>query len=116
MSPNQKLAPLLAGRTVVSVDPPAAPAAPPASPFAPSGESTWRVRFADGSTLAVRTDGTPPDGADGARNVPVVDVLQRGTRFTLALGGAGGRLTFRTAEPAACVLLRDGKGRMEYAD
>ena len=138
MSRNQKLAPLLAGRTIAAIEPPA-PAAPtttPTSAFAPSPGTTWHVRFSDGSTLAVRTDGTGPAGADQAPTGPVADVTQHGTTLALAFGPAAGAnaggtaggnaavadptpaapLVFQTAELAACVMLRDPQGRMTYAD
>lgn len=136
MSRNQKLTPLLRGRDVAAVEPPARNAPAPASRFAPSQGTTWHVHFGDGSTLAVRTDGTPPEGLDRAEHTAVTDVSQRGTTLTLTLGAAASTstsaapaapagtvaphtppaLVFRTAEPAACVMLRDAEGRMEYAD
>ena len=114
MPHNQKLAPLLAGRAVAAVEPPAPDAPAPASRFAPSPAATWHVRFADGSSLAVRTDGTAPQGVERAGGSVVADVVQKGTTLTLA--GQGGAIVFHTAEPAGCVMLRDGQGRMEYAD
>ncbi|GJG86499.1 hypothetical protein tb265_16800 [Gemmatimonadetes bacterium T265] len=117
MAHNQKLTPLLAGRVVAAVEPPSPAAPAPASRFAPSPAATWHVRFGDGSTLAVRTDGTAPTGADRAIGAAVSDVTQKGTTFTLVLGApAAGSLLFHTAEAAACVMLRDAKGQMEYAD
>ena len=140
MPRNQKLAPLLHGRVVASVEPPALTATPPASPFAPSPAATWHVHLADGSILAVRTDGTAPSGVDHAAGASLVDVTQHGTELTLTLGPAApsanaaaasalsaaphvaaaapasATLVFHTAEPAGCVMLRDGKGAMEYAD
>lgn len=123
MARNQKLTPLLAGRVVAAVEPPA-PAPAPASRFAPSPAATWHVRFGNGSTLAVRTDGTPPEGVEGGPGAAVTDVTQRGTTLALVLGaaaagtapGAPAVLVFHTAEPTACVMLRDAKGNMEYAD
>ena len=123
MSRNQKLTPLLGGRTVTAVEPPTpTAAATPAPAFAPTQGATWHVRFADGSTLAVRTDGTAPAGADGAHGAAVTDVTQRGTTLTIAFGAGatgakgGAALVFQTAEATACVMLRDAQGRMEYAD
>ncbi len=123
MSRNQKLAPLLRGRTITAVEPPAPAASAPASPFAPSPAATWHVRFGDGSSLAVRTDGTAPAGADGATGLAVQDVTQRGTTLTLGLAtppqpaaSPAVALVFHTAEASACVMLRDAKGAMEYAD
>ena len=114
---NQKLAPLLAGRAVAGVDPPPAAVAPPASPFAPSAATTWRVRLGDGAVLTVRTNGTPPAGTERAATAAVVDVAQQGTTLTLLLAGDPSRaLVFHTAEPSACVMLRDAQGRMLYAD
>lgn len=115
MARNQKLAPLLTERTVAAVDPPASAVPAPVSRFAPSAGATWTVRFDDGSTLAVRTDGTPPEGAEVAHGVAVGDVTQRGTTLTLALAG-GKALAFHTAEASGCVLLRDAQGAMVYAD
>ncbi len=116
MPRNQKLAPLLAGRAVTAVEPPALDVPAPASRFAPSQAATWHVRFADGSTLAVRTDGTAPEGVERAGGGAVADVVQKGTTLTLTLAGTGGAIVFHTAEPSACVMLRDGHGKMEYAD
>ena len=130
MARNQKLAPLLAGRVIATVEPPAAQPAAPVSRFAPSAGATWTVRFADGSALTVRTDGSPPDGAERAGGAAVSDVTQRGTTLTLALAAGAspnappsaagaalaGALVFHTAEASGCVMLRDAKGAMEYAD
>lgn len=118
MSPPS-LGALLAGKVVAAVEapgtpPPAgAPPAPPPGPFTPAGP-TWHVRFADGAVLAVRTDGSPVR-VPAAPGAAVVGVRQHGTALTVLLAG-GAALAFRTAEESGCVLLRDGAGRMAYAD
>lgn len=116
MARNQKLAPRLVGRAVVAVEPPAAHPAAPVSRFAPSAGATWTVRLNDGSALAVRTDGAPPQGGAGAVGGHVADVTQRGTTLTLALADGKGALVFHTAEASGCVLLRGSDGGMLYAD
>ncbi len=115
MARNQKLAPLLAGRPVAAVEPPALDDRAPVSRFVASPAATWHVRFGDGSALAVRTDGSAPQGADQGAGGKVASVEQKGTTLTLALEG-GKAVVFRTAESAGCVMLRDAKGAMEYAD
>lgn len=130
MAHQQKLTPLLEGHVIAAVEPPApaAQTAAPVSPFAPSRAATWQVRFADGSTLGVRTNGSAPSGAEHAPGATVTDVTQHGTTLTLVLGAAPAApavaaadaapepLVFETAEAAACVILRDAAGTMAYAD
>ena len=98
MARNQKLTRVVAGRAIAGVDRPA------------PGQVV--VRFGDGSTMTVHTDGTAPAGpTTGA----VRAVRQQGTTLQLDLAPAG-TLVLHTAEATANVMVRDARHALEYAD
>ncbi len=98
MAPNEKLTPLLAGRTIKS---------------ASQSDNLLVVTFGDGSTMKVKTGGPAPAAT-----------LQGHTVQMVRQGGAVIELDFtdkstaqiKLAEATSSVMLRDAKGKFEYAD
>lgn len=100
MSRNQKLTPIIKGRTIAQVgwDGPAA-----------------QLHFGDGSVLRIHTAAAPPHGAPPATLGKVLAVRQSLDAIAFDLDGASS-LQFALAEPTSCVMLRNAKGALEYAD
>ncbi len=97
MARNQKLTPLLAGRTIQS---------------ASQSDNVLTVTFTDGSTMKIKTGAPGPAGSLPGHTVKAV--RQTGTVMNLDLDGS--TATIRLAEATSSVMLRDAKGVMEYAD
>lgn len=97
MQRNRKLTAVIGGRTVTTLG---------------AQGGALAVRFDDGSTMTVRTDGPPP--ASGAMG-RVRAVRQSGTDLALDYDD-GTSLALRTAEATSCVMVRSGAGVFEYAD
>ena len=98
MASNQKLTKLIKGRTI-------------------SGSSqaagVLTLTFADDSKLTVKT---APSSSNSAATGGTIDkVRQKGTELDLDLQG-GGSVSINTAEATSSVMLRDGAGKLEYAD
>jgi hypothetical protein len=98
MAANKKLTPILAGRTVASL-----------SQF----ENLLSIRFADGSTLSIKTAG-PAAGLESAART-VAKVRQSGALMNLDFDD-GSTAGIALAEAMSSVILRDKDGRLEYAD
>jgi hypothetical protein len=100
MARNQKLTPIIKGRTIaqLSWDGPAA-----------------QLHFDDGSVLRIHTSAAP-----SAKSPPVTLGKVRAVRQsldTIAFDLEGpSSLQFTLAEPTSCVMLRNAKGTLEYAD
>ncbi len=100
MSRNQKLTSVIKGRTITQLtwDGPAA-----------------QLRFADGSALRVHTTAAPPAGSKPPSLGKVLAVRQSLEVIAFDLEGPSS-LQFNLAEPTSCVMLRNAKGVLEYAD
>ena len=74
------------------------------------------LRFEDASTMHIKTP-QPPSTADieSVRGGSVAQVRQQNTSLVLTFD-SGKQLSLQTTEPSASVLLRDGDGKLEYAD
>ncbi len=97
MARNQKLTKVLKGRTLVRLQ--------------NKGEEL-RLGFDDGSTMTVRL-------GDPGPNAPISGTVKaiRQRKVTLDLDFENGTtLEIVTAEPTACVMVRDKDGTLEYAD
>ena len=100
MSRNQKLTPVIKGRTIAQVGWDGAAA---------------QLHFGDGSVLRIHTAAAPPHGAPPATLGKVLAVRQSLDAIAFDLDGASS-LQFALAEPTSCVMLRNAKGALEYAD
>jgi hypothetical protein len=100
MARNQKLTPVIKGRTIaqLSWDGPAA-----------------QLHFDDGSVLRIHTVAAPPSGPPPVTLGKVRAVRQSLDTIAFDLDGPS-TLQFALAEPTSCVMLRDAKGSLEYAD
>ena len=98
MARNQKLTRVIAGRTIVGVDRPAA--------------NEVLVRFGDGSVMRVLTSGAAPTGPTVGT---VRAVRQQGVTLQIDLV-PDGTLVLRTAEATASVIVRDTAHALQYAD
>jgi hypothetical protein len=100
MSRNQKLTPIIKGRTIAQLawDGPAA-----------------QLHFGDGSVLRIHAAAAPATGAPPATLGKVLAVRQSLDTIAFDLEGPSS-LQFALAEPTSCVMLRDAKGVLEYAD
>lgn len=100
MARNQKLTPIVKGRTIaqLSWDGPAV-----------------QLHFGDGSVLRIHTSAAPPAKAPPATLGKVLAVRQSLDAIAFDLDGPS-TLQFSLAEPTSCVMLRNAKGVLEYAD
>jgi hypothetical protein len=98
MAANRKLTPLLTGRTVATL-----------SQF----ENHLSILFGDGSTLSIKTAGPVADLDFQSRTV--LKVRQTGAVLNLDFSDAS-TAEIRLAEAMSSVMLRDGRGTLEYAD
>ncbi len=98
MAANRKLTPLLSGRMVQAVSQIGALAT---------------VSFTDGSSLMIKT-GSPLEQLD-FQNRRVQKVRQKSTVMNLDFED-GSTAEIQLAEAMSSVMLRDGKGVLEYAD
>lgn len=97
MSHNQKLTPLLKGRTITGTQ---------------NQDNKLLITFHDGSLLTVKTKGNANVAATGGT---VQSVQQNATTLTLDFAD-GSHLAIPTEEAASSVLLRDKNHVLEYAD
>ena len=74
------------------------------------------LRFADDSMMHVKTP-EPPSAFDieSVQGEAVAQVRQHDTNLVLTFE-SGKQLSLHTTEPSVSVLVRDGAGRLEYAD
>jgi len=100
MSRNQKLTPIIKGRTIAQVvwDGPAA-----------------QLHFGDGSVLRIHAAAAPAAGSPPVTLGKVLAVRQSLDTIAFDLEGPSS-LQFALAEATSCVMLRDAKGVLEYAD
>jgi hypothetical protein len=98
MARNQKLTPIIAGRTVESVS---------------NGPDKTVIKFTDGSKAHVKVAERPKPSELKERTVRAV----RQTRDVMNLDFEdGSSAEIKLAEQTSSVLLRDGNGKLEYAD
>ena len=100
MARNRKLTPIIAGRTIAQVG---------------WDGATARLDFDDGSVMRVRTTAPPTADAPPLKLGKVRAVRQSTEAIAFDLEG-GSSLQLSLAESTSCVMLRDAKGTMEYAD
>jgi hypothetical protein len=100
MSRNQKLTPIIKGRTIAQIG---------------WDGSAVQLHFDNGSVLRIHTTAAPPAGAPPATLGKVIAVRQSLDAIAFDLDGPSS-LQFALAEPTSCVMLRDAKGALEYAD
>ncbi len=100
MTRNQKLTPIIKGRTIAQIkwDGPAA-----------------QLHFDDGSVLRIHTSAAPSGTKPPATLGKVKAVRQSLDTIAFDLETPAS-LQFALAEPTSCVMLRDAKGALEYAD
>ncbi len=98
MAANKKLTPILAGRTIKSVE---------------RADDGIGVNFTNGSTMKVKTSG--PVEAESLINRTVQKVRQAGTKMNLDFKD-GSSAEIQLAEATSSVMLRDKDNKMEYAD
>jgi hypothetical protein len=100
MSRNQKLTPIIKGRTIVEIgwDGP-----------------TVQLHFDDGSILRIHAAAAPRSDAPPATLGKVRAVRQSSDSIVFDLDD-NGSVQFALAEPTSCVMLRDAKGALQYAD
>jgi hypothetical protein len=100
MSRNQKLTPIIKGRTIAQIgwDGP-----------------TALLTFDDGSTLRIHTAGAPRGDAPAAKLGRVRAVRQSNDSIAFDLDDDSS-VQFSLAEATSCVMLRDAKGTLQYAD
>lgn len=100
MARNRKLTPIIAGRAIAQVG---------------WDGATALLHFDDGSVLRVRTAAPPAADAPPLKLGTVRAVRQSTAAIAFDLED-GSSLQLPLAEPTSCVMLRDAKGTMEYAD
>jgi len=96
--PNQKLTPILRGRTIKS---------------AVQTDNLLVLTFADGSTMKVKTGGPAPTAALQGRTVKMV--RQGGVIMELDFSD-NSKAQIKLAEETSSVMLRNATGKFEYAD
>ncbi|HEY7860599.1 MAG: hypothetical protein ACHQRL_03255 [Gemmatimonadales bacterium] len=100
MARNQKLTPVIAGRTIAQIGWDGAAAL---------------LHFDDGSVLRIHTPSAPASGAAPLKLGKVRAVRQSADTIAFDMAD-GSSLELPLAEATSCVMLRDAKGTMEYAD
>lgn len=100
MARNRKLTPIIAGRTIAQVG---------------WEGATALVHFDDGSVLRVRTPAAPAADAPPLK-LGTMRAVRQSTAAIAFDFEDGSSLQLPLAEPTSCVMLRDAKGTMEYAD
>ena len=98
MASNRKLTPILAGRTITSIE---------------KAESLLIIGFTDGSTMKVKM-GSPAISVDFV-NRRILKVRQSGAVFNLDFDDDS-TMEIQLAEAMSSVMLRNGNGALEYAD
>ncbi len=98
MAANKKLTGVIQGRTIKTVS---------------AGDDALTITFSDGSTMKVKTGAAAK--ADALSGHTIRSVRQQGSTMTFDFtDGSSAQVTL--AEATSSVMLRDGKGTMEYAD
>jgi hypothetical protein len=100
MARNQKLTPVIKGRTITKIEWDGAAAL---------------LHFGDGSVLRIHTPAPPLRNAPRAPLGKVLAVRQSLDAIAFDLDG-GAVLQIPLVEPTSSVILRDAKGTLEYAD
>ena len=98
MAANKKLTPLISGRTIHTVS---------------QIDALATISFTDGSSLMIKT-GSPLRQLE-LQNLRVQKVRQSGTQMSLDFED-GATAEIELAEATSSVMLRDGRGVLEYAD
>jgi len=100
MSRNQKLTPIIKGRTIAQIQ---------------WDGPTAQLHFDDGSVLRIHAAAAPAGTAppDTLGKVRAVRQSLDTIAFDLETPAT---VQFALAEPTSCVMLRDAKGALEYAD
>ncbi len=98
MAANHKLTTVIKGRAIKTTS---------------AGADALSITFADGSTMKVKTGAAAQ--ADALKGQTIKGARQSGTTLNLDFtDGSSAQVTL--AEATSSVMLRDGKGTMEYAD
>ena len=100
MARNQKLTPVIAGRTIAQIG---------------WDGATAILHFDDASVLRVRTP-SPPAADAAPLEIGKVRAVRQSTAAVAFDLDDGSTLQLPLAEATSCVMLRDAKGAMEYAD
>ena len=100
MTRNQKLTPIVKGRTIAQI--------------AWDGP-TAQLHFDDGSILRIHAAAAPAKNAPAAKLGRVRGVRQSTDSIAFDLDDDSS-IQFALAEATSCVMLRDAKGALEYAD
>jgi hypothetical protein len=100
MSRNQKLTPVIKGRTITQLSWDGAAAL---------------LKFDDGSTLRIHTP-APPPAKSPAPPLGRVRAVRQSTEAIAFDLETPSTLLLQLAEATSCVMLRDAKGVLEYAD
>ncbi|HSU92406.1 MAG TPA: hypothetical protein VLI43_01770 [Gemmatimonadaceae bacterium] len=100
MHRNQKLTPVIKGRSIAQI--------------AWDG-ATALLHFDDGSVMRIHTPAPPPKNAPPATLGKVRAVRQSTEAIAFDLE-SGATLQIPLAEATSCVMLRNAKGALEYAD
>jgi hypothetical protein len=100
MARNQKLTPIIAGRTIAQIGWEAATAV---------------LHFDDGSVMRIQTPASPTPDAPPMKLGTVRAVRQSTAAIAFDLQD-GSTVQIPLAEATSSVMLRDAKGAMEYAD
>jgi hypothetical protein len=100
MHRNQKLTPIIKGRTIAQVG---------------WDGATVMLHFHDGSVMRIHTPSPPPKNAPPSTLGKVRAVRQSTEAIAFDLE-SGSTLQIPLAEATSCVMLRDAKGALEYAD
>lgn len=98
MALNQKLTPIITGRTIESIE---------------QADNLLNVHFADGSIMKIKT--SAPAAIDLLKDHTVKSIRQKGAAMTIVFDD-NTSASIVLAEAASSVMLRDAKGVMEYAD
>jgi hypothetical protein len=98
MALNQKLTPLIAGRTIETVD---------------QDGNLLQLHFHDGSILRIKQ--AAPGPIEGLAQRTIKSIRQKGNVFNLDFSDRS-TASIQLAEPTSSVMLRDARGVLEYAD
>jgi hypothetical protein len=100
MTRNQKLTPIIKGRSIAQLG---------------WENATATLHFDDGSVMRIHAPSAPPRNAPPATLGKVRAVRQSSETIAFDLE-AGSTLQIQLAEATSCVMLRDPKGVLQYAD
>jgi hypothetical protein len=101
MALNQKLTPIIKGRKIESIE---------------QADQLLSIHFADKSIMTIKTSApATPAAIDALKGHTVKSIRQKGATLTIDFAD-GSSAPIALAEATSSVMLRDGKGVMEYAD